>query len=347
MKKLIAIMLAVVMLASIAVIGVSAADGVYIHTTFPNMEEFMKYFVPGAFFIPDGEEQVFGYYEAKALQTIYYNDEATGCLMPCNTSWMTYDAVINVAVAPDTDGDHRSIEFWYCNDTPKFLGYAEDRQYIKCCYNILDAENQGYFTIHTHNPYSDEEQLLAKSAQSYEYDFESGNEFHNFGISVGANRIRLFMDNQLVCEYNDTVDGFGIAQECVSPVVFWNDGNMVVINEFTAASYGYLYPAAAQTEPTPTQPTEPITSISSSVSEVVVTVTNEKGEVETDENGEVKTEVSEVIVTEIVTVAPADTQNNNGNGGNSTTTGDSAFIVLAVMVATLGCAIIVKKVTVK
>ncbi len=348
MKRIIALALALVMLVSfVAVTAVSAADGMYIHTTFPNMEEFMKYFFPGAFFIPDGESQVFGYYEAKALQTLYEGDDM-GFFKANGTCWREYDTSVTLAAASDTDGDSRSVQIWYCDQNLIDAGYTDQMPYLKFIYYIEDPTYEHYFVLMTHDPYTDEDVILAQSAKQYELELDSGNTFYTFGQSVGPGRIRGFLGDECVIDYVDAKNDYMIANKTVSPVVIWNEGNMVVITDFKAASYGYLYPIANPiTDPVPTQPTEPITSISSSVSEVIVTVTNEKGEVETDEKGEVKTEVSEVIVTEIVTVTPADTQNNNGNGGNSTTTGDSAFIVVAAMALSLGCAIVVKKVTVK
>ncbi len=348
MKRIIALALTFVMLVTSVALYVSAADGMYIDTTFGSMEEFMKYFFPGAFFIPDGENQVFGYSEAKALQSLFTGEGDLDLFAPSPTTWREYDTCMTLACAPDTDSGSRSIQIWYCDQNLYEAGYSDQMPYILLVYYIEDPTYEGYFVLTTRDPYTDEVVILAQSAKQYDLDFDSGNTFYDFGMSVGPGRIRGFLNGECVVDWVDVKDDYMVARKTVTPFVFWNEGNMVIINEFKAASYGYLYPLTEpQTEPTPTQPTDPVTSIQSSVSEVIVTVTNEKGEVETDEKGEVKTEVSEVIVTEIVTVTPADTQSGNGGGGNSATTGDSAFIVVAAMVLSLGCALAVKKVTVK
>ncbi len=175
------------------------------------------------------------------------------------------------------------------------------------------------------------------------------------GWRVTKGHISAYVNNKKVLDVNDpdiiitapdnpmlTMKGYS-----GSPILLINNGMYVAFDDFVVATPDTDLFGEGTVEPAPTASTEPVTSVQSSVSEVVVTVTNEKGEVETDENGEVKTEVSEVIVTEVVTVAPADTGSGNGNGGSSATTGDAALIVLAVMTVSLGAALTVKKLTVR
>ena len=75
-------------------------------------------------------------------------------------------------------------------------------------------------------------------------------------------------------------------------------------------------------------------------SQINVIITDEKGETVTDDKGEAVTSIS------IVTEAPgAANTNQGGNVNGSSSTGDVAFVVVAVMVATLGCALVVRKVS--
>ncbi len=75
----------------------------------------------------------------------------------------------------------------------------------------------------------------------------------------------------------------------------------------------------------------------------VVEVTDEAGAIVTDDQGAAVTSVNNVTSKP----AAAVTNQNRPTGGNSTQTGDATFAVIAAMVMALGCAVIVKKVSVR
>ncbi len=346
MKKIISLVIVSLMLVTLAV-GVSADAGrMHVECYFKDMADFMNYFIPGAFFIPDGESQVFGYSEAKALQSNFESSDDLGFdgfKENDRNAWLRYDCEIKIAMAPDGDADSldRGVMLVYCNNNPLYMGLEEGVQYVEFAYSVAKEE----LSLRTGPAIgiSDSDTVIA--TYPMKLDSESGNVSYRFGMSVDENRIRCFIDGKKVIDVYDPQYYWGTYDG--SCFLLWNESNMVVLNDYKVSTPGFLFPYEEEPAPTEPAPTEPITSVSSSVSEVVVTVTNEKGEVETDEKGEVKTEVSEVIVTEIVTVAPADTQNGGGGGGTATRTGDSAFIVAAAAVIALGSAVIVKKVTAK
>ncbi|MBR4880413.1 MAG: hypothetical protein IKU19_00665, partial [Clostridia bacterium] len=77
----------------------------------------------------------------------------------------------------------------------------------------------------------------------------------------------------------------------------------------------------------------------------VVEVTDDNGNVVTDDEGNtVTTIVSDTIAVDADTVSVADTNTGAVQDSTSASTGDTAFIVVAAMVAALGCAVIVRKV---
>lgn len=328
MKRIISLALILMMMLSIAAVSSSAA-GVYLNADFKSMteEQFYAQFMVGEFHVDDVEGVLYGYSEAKALQSMYSDPE--GIFDNTLNTWLTYDAAITFSMADDELSEvERTVNIAYCNDNLRAKGLAEAREFVTFSYNI---EKQELVASVNDGPTYNEERILAGPV-SMELDTE-GDTFYTMGMSVEKNHIRFFLDNQLIFDIDGT--SMYVGDSINSPFIFWNDGNYIRVSNIAIASETFLYPGT-NPEPNPnvttTQPADTTTSIS------VVVNTDDSGNVVTDAEG------NKVTDTVIITNAPADTNTGAVQGGNSTNTGDTAFIVVAAMVAALGCAIIIRKV---
>jgi len=325
-------MLILVMMLSMVVVNTSAA-GVIFRADFKTMTEdqFYAQFMEGAFHVDDVEGVLYGYYEAKALQSMYSDPD--GIFDNTLNTWLTYDASITLSMADDELVEYdRTINIAYCNDNPRVNGAAEAREFITLTYDIQKQEfnaTVGGFPGFT-------EGGLLGDPIPMELDVEGGT-FYTFGISVEKNRVRFFIDDQLLYDIDGT--SMYVADSINSPFFMWNDGNYLNITDITVATATHLYPSTGSA-PTPVETTAPTQPAETTTRKEVVDVTDDKGNAVTDADGNKVTE--EIIVTD----APADTNTGAVQGGNSASTGDVTFIVVAAMVATLGCAIIIRKVNI-
>lgn len=337
MKKLISVLLITAMLVSVLCVS-ATADGIVFSADFSKMntEQFYQQFMNGLFFVDDTSGLLCGYYDAKALQSMYDDSDGDVFSNTLNT-WLTYDAAITLAVSDDDAVDaERCVNIAYCNDNLRAAGEAEGRSFITLVYDI---ENKKFEICNNSMPVFDETTVIADPI-SMELDVEGG-QFYTFGMSVDKNRIRFFLDNQLLYDIDGTQ--YRIGEQINSPFFLWNGGNFMQIKELKVSTAGYLYPYATDPAETVTDPAggnETTTPKVTTTSEKVVTVTDASGNAVTDASGNVVTSVS--VVTEAP--APADTNNNKPAGGNATSTGDATFVVIVAMVAALGCAVIIKKV---
>lgn len=328
MKRIVSLVLMLTMLFSIAVVNTSAA-GLYVKSDFNDMERFTASFHAGAYYTEDG--LLFGYDEAKCLQT--------------KGEWYVYDTSITVILNDDELTDnHRAYSLWYCNTNLMNYGRFDGTNYM--CFGY-DVEDRFFYLRCTNVDGSGDSVELVNNVP---YELEDDTEY-TFGMSITRGRIRGFINNELVVDYVDSADTYliGLQDESTVPVplVFWNDGNFIQIKEVQISSPEYLFPPVNAPESSENngqasgnitsdntiKPAETTTSIK------VVENTDGDGNVITDEAG------NKVTETIIITDPPvADTNTGAPQGGNATSTGDSAVIVVAAMVATLGCALIVKKV---
>ena len=335
MKKIISALLILTMIFSVVCVSVSAAT-VHVNMNFASMEAFTEQFIAGAFYTEDN--LLFGYAEAKALQTKY--DDKIGWFEDTTYTWLTYDASITMSIADDelSDAD-RWVNLIYCNDNLKYQGRSEDRLMMSFSY---DVQNECFRFTPGWNNTDEELQYLPPVAKTVDTE---GVDFFTMGISVEKDRVRCFYNNELIFDYSNP--DLLIAQEITSPFLFWQDGNFIQINNITIADQGYLYPA---TKPAETQATTAGTQATQGTTAPIVTTTRiEKVEV-TDDEGNTVTDESGNKVTEtvVITDAPvADTNTGAVQGGSSTSTGDVTFVVIAALVATIGCALIVRKVNVQ
>lgn len=332
MKKIISALLILTMIFSVVCVSTSAA-GIHVNMNFESMEVFTSQFIAGAFYVEDN--LLYGYSEAKALQTQY--DDSEGWFADTAYTWLTYDATITLSIGDDELSDmERWANLVYCNDNLVYEGRVEDRVMMSFCY---DVENSCFRFTEGWNNTEEDGQYLPPVEKEVNTD---GEEFFTMGISVGQGNIRCFYNNELIFNYSNP--DMLIAHEITSPFLFWQDGNFVQISNITVADHGYLFPAT----PAPVDSSVPVASSSETI-QPIETTTSIKVEDVTDDDGNVVTDDAGNKVTEtvVITDAPADTNTGAVPGGNSTTTGDVTFIVVAALVATIGCALIVRKVNVK
>ncbi len=338
MKKIISALLILTIVVSMVCVSTSAA-GIHVNMNFESMDVFTNQFNAGQFYV-DTPGELYGYSEAKALQTLYTETE-DGWFDNTGLTWLTYDASITVAAGDDDLNDgSRWINLVYCNDNLMYEGLEEDRVQMAFTYDI---QNRCFRLAPGWNNDTEEEQYLPPVYMEINTD---GDEFITMGISISKDRMRCFYNNQLIFDLQNP--DLLIAHAINSPFLFWQDGNFVRINNITVADWGTLYPdipvndvttPVVTNEPAPGPVVTTAAPVETTTSIKEVDVTNEKGETVTDASG------AKVTETVIITQAPAaETNTNKPAGGNASATGDATFVVIAAMVATLGCALIVRKV---
>lgn len=331
MKKIISVLIIAAMMLSVIVVNTSAA-GLLLNADFSGYTEDMLYanFHPGLFAVDDMEGVLYGYCEAKALESTYHGDDS-GIFDNTLNTWLTYDTSVEFCIADDETVDwDRTINVAYCNDNLRVKGEADARTFITFSYNVQRQE----FDISngTFPSYNSEERLADPVAKELDCD---GTKYYTMGISVEKNRIRCFFENELIFDVDCTA--YCVAESINSPFFLWNDGNYLKIKNISVSSQGYLYPSTDNVGGG--EGTDATEATEATTSKKVVDVTDDSGNAVTDEAGNKVTE--EIIITNALA---ADTNTGGNAGGTSTTTGDSAFIVVAALVATIGCALIVRKV---
>ena len=318
MKKVVSTLLVLVMILCSAAVSASAAGSLYMDADFSSDESFARDFFPEAYFTNDG--CAVGYSDARAFQTV--------------GNWPAYDTSFDVTFSEDelyTGTENRSLSFIYMNNNMPYLGLSEDTYSISVCFDATDDSVSliaGGWTL------AADSNILAGPV---DFTIDDDKEYH-FGVSVAEGHIRVFEESTLLIDYVDTENKYyiGYSYEEVEPsiLVWWNTGNCMTFSDVKVSSPEYLYPAtpvADNTEAT-TTPAATTTAIS------VVEKTDDSGNVVTDADG------NKVTDTVVITDAPADTNTGAVQGGSSTNTGDNAFVVVAAMVASLGCALIIRKV---
>ncbi len=286
MKKLISVALAVVILLSVAIIAFpTSAAGVYINQNFESMEKFTSQFIAGAWYTENDGGILYGYAEARALQTQHETDD-NGCFVDNGYTWRTYDTSVTLAVADDdlSESD-RYINLVYCNDNTVYYGRTEDRIMMSFMYDI---QERCFRLAKGWNNTDPADQLMDPVYKEINTD---GEEFFTLGMSVDRGQIYCYYNDDLIFSYTDYNNDYLIAEKITSPFLLWQDGNFIQISNITVASQGYLYrdigyadvstdfvtePAEPDvtdpitTEPPMTEPTEPEISVSEGFSLVPV-----------------------------------------------------------------------------
>ena len=154
----------------------------------------------------------------------------------------------------------------------------------------------------------------------------------NMGIRINGRQIDGFYNNKKVVSYTAPVMG-----KNTSPLLFWNNGCYTGFDNWIVSTADYdLFGEGSNpvnNDPVNNDPAE--TETEKRIETKVVHETNEAGEDVT------------VIVTEEVVVPVANTGRTSTGTRSSSKTGDAAIIVIAVMIAALGGAIVLKRMTSK
>ena len=305
-------MLTLVMIAS--VFAVSSSAQVYVDADFSNMGTFTTHFHAGLYY-PDDEGSIYGYKDALCLQTV--------------GEWIEYDTTIDVMFEEDdmATGD-RSYSVWYCNINPETYGVYDGGAYIQFGYDIT---NRQCYIVAPDLDTGETVDLIERVPM----ELEDG-ETYTFGMSVTNKRVRCFIDGKLIFDYVDEANTYLIGKQDEltesTAIVYWNTNNLVHISDVKISSPTYLFPLADEPADTEATTTEATTTSETTTKIVEEIVTNVDGE----------TSVVTKVVTEATTTPKAETDNKPA-GGSSNSTGDASFAVVAALVATLGCAVIIKK----
>lgn len=324
MKKFIALFICIMMLAATAV-STSAAGEILWHEDFsdgftnPN-----NWILEGNLFFCDDTDPknlcVAAYADGVVNQMNYKaegNPSArayTNCAMVCRVQVRDFDR----------DGDHK-VGLWWRDD----FTYAEGEE----CGEVYTM----FVNMDTNEVELWVEGIEAPIATSPVTGLEVGGDWFTMGWRIVPGNISCYVNNQKLINHSSA----DIAATAKSPILLWNTNCFSAWDDVVVATADYNLFGEADVNPTP-GPVESQTQAPATSRVENVEVTDDKGNAVTDEAGNKVTE--QVIITD----APvADTNANAGVGGNSTSTGDNAFIVVAAMVAAFGCALVVKKVTIR
>lgn len=351
MKKLLSVILTAVILAGALFVPASADGQMYVQSDFSDMDTFTNHFGAGAFFTEGGDKMLYGYAEAKALQTV---DE-----------WYETDTRYEIAIADDDMSDiSRAISINYPNTNLYNYGRSDGTCFMSFSYDVETKE----LWLTGGNLGVDKEEILAGPI-SYDGIDDNGEIFFSFGMSVSRQRIRCFVNDELMMDYFDANDDYliGLNDDMTLPtcMLFWNDGNYIQVKDIKIASPGYLFPFASDDEgegtSVPADPEQP--DVSADPDKPVDPEQPDVPDNGNDTPAEDNTPAGDNGNAEENKPAgdnkpaddnkpaqnnkPADTNTNKPAGGSATATGDVTFAVVLSMVAALGCALIVKKASVR
>ena len=199
----------------------------------------------------------------------------------------------------------------------------------------LDADNQTAFL--------EQEGIDVALQSSPCSEAVEGSEWVTIGWRIVPGNISCYVNNVKVVDYSSAE----IAAVNESPILLLNHNCFSSFDDVVVATADYdLFNEGTTPDPTPTE--GPVNggddnnNGGDNNNNAVENTTRIDTEIVTDAEG------NKSVVTKIVTNAPtADTNKSGSSGGSATATGDAAFMVTAIMIVALGCAIVVKKVNVK
>ncbi|MBE6707970.1 MAG: hypothetical protein E7578_01845 [Ruminococcaceae bacterium] len=328
MKKLITLFLCVMMLATLAV-STSAAGEIYWH------EDFSDKFTNPNNWILEGNEFFCDDFTDESNPCIVAYDPGRVCQMefsedvPIPRKYTNCSMMVRVQVRDfDSDRAEHKVGLWWRDD---FYANADELGLeLGEVYNV-------WVNADTMEMELWEEGVDAPLMTAPVSGVEVGGDWFTLGWKIVPGNISCYLNGDKILEYASA----NVAATEKSPILLLNSACYSAWDDVIVASADYQLfnetpaPAPVVTD-TPTQSTETTTR------KEVVNVTDAEGNEVTDADGNKVTE--EIIVTD----APAaDTNTGAVQGGSSTNTGDASFIVIAVMVAVLGCAVVVKKVNVR
>ncbi len=341
MKKILALVMCVMMLASLAVSTSAAGEILF-------TDDFTNGFNPQYWIVENN---------------LYFIDDVTDSSNPCLTAYkdgvvsqMQYDYTVNgldlmynnAAIVSkiqirdfDGDGDHQ-VGFWWRDDfvfTPDDSdpGYEEGE-----VWNLMFNADNMTLKLHAEGEETPRIEVPVEGV-------EVGGDWFTLGWRVTAGHMEGFVNNKKVIDYSSE----DIAAVHKSPFLLLNNDCYVAFDDIVIATADYDLFDEGLGNNTPDVTTAAgnnnnnnnnnnnAPAETTTVTQIVE-VTGADGQVVTDASGAKVTEIN------VITQAPAaETNTNKPAGGNATATGDATFVVIAAMVVALGCAVIVKKVNVR
>ena len=327
MKKIISLVLCVMMMLTAAAVSTSAAGNILFTDDFTNGFSPNNWILEGnLFFLDDSSSNpcIAAYSDGVICQAEYRSDVVG------TPRWYTNcDYSIRIQVRDfDRDGDH-SVGLWWRDDFGHAVNGNELEWELGEVYNLnIDLDNMIMYIESSEV----EEPLVTAPVEGVEV----GGDWFQLGWKVTPGRMVGYLNGQKVLEY--TSEELSAARP--SPFLLINNGNFAAYDDIVIADLEYnLFGDNNATPPADDQGEATTTTAATTTSETTTKIVEE---VVTNEKGE--TSVVTKVVTEATTTPKAET-NNKPAGGTSTSTGDATFVVIAAMVATLGCAVIVKKVS--
>ena len=335
MKKLIALALCAVMFAAMLTVSASAAGSILFSDNF-NSGVFndLDWRVEGSLFElqnggPTKSGHLEGWAEAVVQQTSYgENAPAPRVYGPsfavkCDT-WFYDDGGNGV--------DTHWVGLWWADHFEDVIGGDRIVYTVRCIYEtrtvaiIVHGENGG-------SEYFDGDITLAEWQLPDDEPLEMDNgepTVFSLGMRINGTKIEGFFNDKKVVSATAP-----IIHQNKCPLIFWNGGCWTGFDNWVVSTVDYdLFNESADqgnNDPANNEPAE--TETEKRIETKVVHETNEAGEDVT------------VIVTEEVVVPVANTGRTNTGTRSSSKTGDTAIIVVAVMIVSIGAALIIKKVT--
>jgi hypothetical protein len=328
MKKIISILIVCMFVASAAALCVSADGSILFSDDFNSGVINEANWYPGAFTVENGGPLKSPYADDWAgnhvLQTMYGTD---------NGSDRIYGA--NIAVKVDAwafedggeDFDEHRIGIWWADCFTEDVGGDGRIVYTAMLFYEgrtvqLFANGEG-----TASEYFDGQTLVGewKLPDSVEFEMDvSEPTVANIGMRINGAQIDVFFNNQKVISY--TAPRMG---QFKCPVLLLNSGCHAGFDNFviSTADYNLFNESAEQAQNQQNAP--------AATEKVIET---KKVVVGTDVEGN---EITEIVTEEVV--RPAAQTSNGTTGGTSSATGDMAIIVIAVMIISIGGAIVAVK----
>ena len=332
MKKLISLLIAATMIAALAATFVVADGSILFSDNFDSgVFNEADWRVNGSLFeiLPGGptnSPHLEGWAEAVVQQTSYNDDENP------TPAPRVYNA--SFAVKCDTwfyddggnDVDEHWVGLWWADHFEDQIGGDRIVYTVRCIYETRTVA----IIVHGENgatDYFDDDTVLAEWHMPDDVELEmdaSSPTVFNLGMRINGTQIDGFFNGQKVVSATAP-----IIHQHICPILFWNGGCWTGFDNFVVSTADYdLFgegdaanaPAANDGAPA----TEKV------IESETVLVTDAEGNT-----------VVEVVTSEVA--RPAANTGAAATGGTAARTGDSAIVVIAVMIAAFGTAIAVKK----
>ena len=268
----------------------------------------------------NGDNVLEGWEEARVHQGLYADNEVLGKGY-ANSGSALITGTFWVELRAEDTGNECGAGLWWKNTYHETHEDAEGSDtYLLFYYPVTSTVK---FMRDFPGATTDEEKLVKEWSDPK----ARGNNLNDpitLGMRVEAGKISAFVDGQCIASFEDASLG---NDPC--PILLWNDGLHAIWDNFYVGDLAEL----------PLDDTAPAASDAPAATEKVVET---ETRLVTDTDGNT---VVEVVTNEVA--RPAANTGAAPSGGTAARTGDMLVVVVAVMIAALGSAIIVKKVTAK